>query len=228
MKHLKTTGIILSRTDYGEADRILTVLTPDRGKLRLLARGVRKVKSKLAGGIELFSTSDITFIEGRGELGTLISTRLIKHYGHIIDDIERVQLGYEIIKTLNRTTEDHPDQEYYELLEQAFAALDDPGIDLTLIRLWFEARLLDLAGHSPNLSTDTAGAKLEAGQKYDFDHESMAFVPNGSGKYTASDIKVLRLLFSANPLEDINKVQGIGQALKNIEPLIRTTSRDFL
>lgn len=228
MKHLKTTGIILSRIDYGEADRILTVLTPDHGKLRLLARGVRKVKSKLAGGIELFSTSDITFIQGRGEMGTLISTRLIKHYGHIIDDIDRVQLGYELIKTLNRATEDHPEQEYFELLDQAFAALDDKAIDLSLIRVWFEARLLRTAGHSPNLRTDTEGVKLEAGRKYDFDHEAMAFKLNDDGKYNPGDIKTLRLLFSTNSPEHINNVQGIAPALKNTELLIRTMSRDFL
>jgi DNA repair protein RecO (recombination protein O) len=73
MQQLQTRGIILSRTDFGEADRILTVLTPQQGKLRLMAKGVRKIKSKLAGGIELFSVSDITYIRGKGELGTLIS-----------------------------------------------------------------------------------------------------------------------------------------------------------
>ena len=57
MKQLVTEVIILARTDYGEADRILTVLSPEYGKLRLLAKGVRRVKSKLAGGIELFSVS---------------------------------------------------------------------------------------------------------------------------------------------------------------------------
>lgn len=228
MKHQQATGIILSRTDYGEADRILTILTPDHGKLRLLARGVRKVKSKLAGGIELFSTSDITFIQGRGEMGTLISTRLIKHYGHIIDDIDRVQLGYELIKTLNRATEDHPEPEYYSLLDQAFAALDDKAIDLSLIRLWFEAHLLMTAGHSPNLRTDTVGAKLKDGRKYDFDHEAMAFKVNDNGKYDSRDIKIMRLLFSPNSPERINNVQDIAPALKNAELLVRTMSRDFL
>src|SRR5205085_581911 len=120
-----SSGIVLSRTNYGEADRILTLLTPDHGKLRLMARGVRKVKSKLAGGIELFSVSDITFIRGRGEMGTLISTRLVKHYGKIVQHIDRVQLGYELIKLLNTATEDRPEADYFELLQQAFAALDE-------------------------------------------------------------------------------------------------------
>ena len=55
MNQLVTDGIVLSRVNYGEADRIIKLLTPEAGKLSLMARGVRKPKSKLAGGIELFS-----------------------------------------------------------------------------------------------------------------------------------------------------------------------------
>ena len=224
MKQLVTTGIILGRTDYGEADRILTVLTPDHGKLRLKARGVRKAKSKLAGGIELFSTSHITFIAGKGDsgMGTVISTRLIKHYGQIINDIDRVQLGYELIKLLNKATEDQPEAEYYHLMEQAFAALDDPKINVDLIRTWFSAQLLRQAGHSPNLKTDTNDRKLNAETDYNFDFEAMTFTPHGSGKYKANDIKTLRLLFSGHSPVDIAKVQGLDGLLSDLGPLVRT------
>jgi DNA repair protein RecO (recombination protein O) len=79
MKQQSTKAVILTRTDYGEADRIMTFLTPELGKVRAMAKGVRKPKSKLAGGIELFSVSDITYIVGRSELQTLVSTRLDTH-----------------------------------------------------------------------------------------------------------------------------------------------------
>jgi len=82
MKQLVARAIVLSRTDFGEADRIITLLTPDQGKVRLVARGVRRAKSKIAGGIELFSISDITYMTGKGDLGTLISARLDRHYGN--------------------------------------------------------------------------------------------------------------------------------------------------
>lgn len=228
MKQILTTGIILSRTDYGEADRILTVLTPDHGKLRLMARGVRKIKSKLAGGIELFSTSNITYIEGKRELGTLISTRLIKYYSHIVKDIDRVQLGYELIKLLNKATEDHPEAEYYYLLEQAFSALDNPDINLELIRIWFQAQLLRQAGHSPNLQSDTNDRKLNAETCYNFDLEAMTFVPYGAGKYTAAHIKTLRLLFSTHPPADIQKVQGLSDLLGMLTPLINSMLKSFV
>jgi DNA repair protein RecO (recombination protein O) len=228
VKRLLTKGIVLSRTDYGEADRILTILTPDQGKLRLMARGVRKAKSRLAGGIELFSTTDITYMNGRGEIGTLISARLIKYYSTIVKDIDRVQLGYELIKMLHRATEDQPEAEYFDLLEQAFQALDDPNINLGLIRLWFESRLLYLAGHSPNLKTDTAGQKLVTGQAYNFDFEAMAFAPHQGGNFNAGHIKTLRLLFSHNQPKALNQVEGLNALLTDLTPLVRTMLTSYI
>lgn len=227
MKQLLTKGIILSRTDYGEADRILALLTPDHGKLRLMARGVRKAKSKLAGSIELFSTSDITFIRGRGEIGTLISARLIKHYGRITQDIGRVQLGYELIKTLHRATEDNPESAYFDLLEQSFAALDDPAIPTDLIDVWFRAQLLRQAGHSPNLHADTAGQELAADHTYNFDFDAMTFTPHAGGNFKAGHIKTLRLLFGHHQPATLNKIDGLMETLPSLLPLVRAmlTSR---
>lgn len=222
MKQLQTTGIVLSRTDYGEADRIVTILTPRSGKLRLMARGVRKIKSKLAGGIELFSVSDITYIEGRKEIGTLISSRLKQHYGNIVQDISRVQLGYELIKQLNKSTEDEPEEEYFDLLRIAFESLDDHGIPLDLVRAWFDAQLLKLAGHAPNLSTDSQGHKLEADQAYNFDFEAMAFAVNDKGRFGAAHIKTLRLLFGDHSPADLKRVEGLSTSLEAVMPLLRT------
>lgn len=222
MKRLQTKGIILSRTDFGEADRIITVLTPDEGKLRLMAKGVRKPKSKLAGGIELFSVSDLTFIRGKGEIGTLISSRLDTHYGRIVQDMGRVQLGYELIKLLNKATEDEPEKEYFDILEHSLAALNEQKISEALIRDWSAAQLIGLAGHSPNLKTDTEGNKLEADKTYNFDVEAMTFMPHEKGRYTASHIKTLRLLFSIHTPQDISKVQDIDVLLEAVSPLVRS------
>lgn len=221
MKQLVTTGIILARTDYGEADRILTLITPDHGKLRLMAKGVRRVKSKLAGGIELFSVSHITFVKGRSEIGTLASTRLIKHYANIVKDLERTMAGYELIKQLNKVTEDEPEPEYFELLKDTFEALDDSQIPLQLIRFWFTAQLLRLGGHTPNLKTDERSRKLVADQLYDFDFDRMTFVSNPlNGRFTANHIKFLRLAFAGNQPKVLAAVQGMGKMLQDCIPLV--------
>ena len=228
MKQLVSKGIILARTDFGEADRIITLLTPDHGKLRLMARGVRKVKSKLAGGIELFSVSNITFIQGKGEIGTLISTRLIKYYGQILADIDRVQLGYDLIKMLNRATEDQTGPEYFELLEQTFAALDDSAVGLELIRVWFAMQLLRLGGHAPNLATTFQGSALKEEERYNFDLEHMAFTPDQSGRFTANHIKLLRLGFSHHTPKVLQQVTGLEKLLPDVEFLIQTMLSNYI
>ena len=222
MKQLVTRGIVLARTNYQEADRIVTLLTPDHGKLRVLARGVRKSKSKLAGGIELFSVSEIGFIRGKRELGTLTSSRLLKHYDTIVQDINRTMLGYELIKLLHRVTEDEPEAEYFQLLHELLEALDSPAIAIDLVRLWFYAQLLRQAGHTPNLRTTAAGKALEADQTYLFGYDDMSFGEHPSGTFLADHIKFLRLVFSGNPPSTLQQVSGLESLLPQILQLVQT------
>lgn len=220
MKHIITSGIILSRTDYGEADRIITVLTPEQGKLRLIARGVRKIKSRAAGGVELFSVSELTYMQGRGALGTLVSAHLKDHYGDIVQNIERVQLGYNLIKMLNKATEDELEIEYFLLLEQGFKALNTRAIPLKLVRLWFEAQLLRLSGHGPNLHTDVTGERLKVQAKYEFDFDAVSFRKNTQGRFMSEHIKVLRLLFSGTDIQVMNRIEDFERLLEFAEPIV--------
>ncbi|HSX31780.1 MAG TPA: DNA repair protein RecO [Candidatus Saccharimonadales bacterium] len=231
MNQLVTEGIILSRTDYGEADRILTVLTPDYGKLRLMAKGVRRVKSKLAGGIELFSVSSITFVRSRsGGIGTLISTRLQRHYGNIVTDLDRTMLGYELIKQLNKITEDEAEADYFEIMHQAFEALDDHSIALPLVHLWFNAQLLQLGGHTPNLQTDTAGNKLDAKKLYSFDLDAMTLVLQvDQGQLGVDHIKFIRLAFDGRHTpKALAMVRGSAALAATWLPLVQAMTREHL
>ncbi|HSX05618.1 MAG TPA: DNA repair protein RecO [Candidatus Saccharimonadales bacterium] len=223
-----TEAIILSRTDYGEADRILTLLTPDHGKLTLMAKGVRRVKSKLAGGVELFSVTNITFIRGRGEIGTLVSARLVTHYGHIVTDIDRTMTGYNLIKRLHKATEDEPEAGYYHLLVEAFAALDDATINLDLIALWFGAQLLRLDGHTPNLQTEPDGTRLQAEERYEFSFDDSAFVQRPDGDYGADDIKFLRVVFGGNPPMVLTKISGVEQLVEHTRQLVMFMQQQYI
>jgi DNA repair protein RecO (recombination protein O) len=226
MKQIVTTGIVLSRTDYGEADRILTFLTPDHGKVRAIAKGVRRQKSKLAGGIELLSVSNITYIPGRGEIGTLISTRLIKHYGSIVQDIDRTMQAYDFIKLVNKITEDPAGEEYFDLLKTGFAGLDNQTMPKDLVTLWFDMQLLKITGHTPNLTNDSSGQPFDVKQTYIFSFDDMAFIPRKDGPHSANLIKLFRLAYATdNPLM-LGKVQGGEElapiAVQLIKPLVHS------
>ncbi|MCA9325359.1 DNA repair protein RecO [Candidatus Saccharibacteria bacterium] len=220
MNHIVTKAIVLRRVDFGEADRIITVLTPDQGKLGLMAKGVRRPKSKLAGGIELFSVSSITFMRGRSELGTLISARLDNHYGNIVRDIQRVQLGYDLIKLLDKITEEDAEADYFTLLHQLLGALDDTAVTSELIQIWFYAQLLRIGGMAPNLHTDKVGKELSPDQQYQFDFDSGTFTVLDGGPYGANHIKFLRLLFSDTQPLVLAKVADMPSLLNAVKQIV--------
>lgn len=229
MKQFTTRGIVLKRTNYGEADRIISFLTPTHGKVSALAKSVRKSQSKLAGGIELFSISELTFIEGKTNLKTLISSRLVKHYGNIVKNLERTNASYEFIKVLNKATEENPEEAYYILLNQTFASLDDDQVPLNIILLWFNAQLLKLAGNSPNLHTDASGGKLEGGHTYNFSYDQMSFIPsNGDGSFMPDHIKFLRLSFGAPRPEVLARVQGGETLASDVSGLVKTMLQAYV
>lgn len=228
MRQQVTDAIILSRTDYGEADRIISLLTPQQGKIRLMAKGVRRVKSKLAGGIELFSVSTVTYLQGRKDLGTLISARLDHHYGSIVKDIQRTMTGYELIKRLDRATEDEPEEDYFSLLKAAFEALEDHTVSLDIIRLWFTMQLLRLAGHTPNLHTDITGNKLQSDSNYSFSFDDMTFAAAPSGPFNANHVKFLRLGFAGYPAKALGQVQGGNQLANQLQPLVQTMLQTYI
>jgi DNA repair protein RecO (recombination protein O) len=223
-----THGIVLARTNFGEADKIVTLITPDHGKLRVIAKGVRRSKSKLAAGIELFSVSEITFIRGRGDISTLVSARLQTHYGDIVKILSRTMAGYDLIKILHKVTEDEPEKEYFELMHTAFESLNDPSISELLIRNWFSAQLLRQTGHEPNLSTDIHGKKLRTNTAYEFSHDDMAFVEKSNGIFDTNSIKFLRLLFSPNHPKVLARVENSDKLSDITRPLIITMAAEYL
>jgi DNA repair protein RecO len=218
MNRQVTTAIVLSRTNYGEADRILTLLTADHGKLSAIAKGVRRERSKLAGGIELFTINEVGFLQGRGEMVTLTTTRLIKYFDNITGDIDRTMLGYDLLKLINKSTENETGTEYYQLLADSLAALNDSSIDIDLIRTWFNMQLLSISGHAPNLTTSDDGKKLDETASYDFDNRVMAFAQHSTGPYEAGHIKLLRLALTGN-IKSLSSVKGIENYLPGAQML---------
>lgn len=229
-RQFTTEGIVLARTNFGEADRILTFLTPDQGKVKAIAKTVRKSQSKLAGGIELFSISHLTLIVGRGEINTLISTRLKKHYGNIVKDMERTNAGYEFIRLINKNTEEEPEPGYFDLLKKSFVALDDGYLHTQLVNLWFNMQLLKLTGHAPNLHTDSGGTKLAVSVTYDFHIEQMHFVPEPKerGSYSADHIKFMRVGFGASSPRILQRINHASKLTDVTSPLIQTMLKSFL
>lgn len=211
MSTLRTRAIVLRRTNYGEADRIVQLLTPE-GRRSVMARGVRKEKSKLAGGIELFAVSDVVIASGKGELGILTSARLVQFYRHILEDYDAMQFGYEAIKLVARVSETVDEPEWYDVLAEVLMGLDAPAVSRQLVETWFYLRYAALLGAELSLVNDINGKPLIPGVRYDYDVSEKGLREAQNGELTADHVKLLRLI-SAKSLKVLAQIGGIEAIL---------------
>lgn len=221
MKTITTKAIILRRVDFGEADRILTLLTPDQGKISAIAKGSRRAKSKLAGGLELFSISNIHLIDGKGELKTVVSAQLSRHFGNIVSELNRTMFAYECLKQIDQHTEHVCEEGYFSLLEASLESLNDTSIDLRVVKAWFMSRLLVLRGAHMNLERQSNGKAFEEEANYIFDFDEMAFISHSSGNFAPKHIKFMRLLMKVSSPKNLLHVGDAGEVAVDVEPLLR-------
>ncbi len=222
MSQQRTRAIVLRRTNYGEADRIVTLLTPN-GHVSAMARGVRRERSKLAGGIELFAVSDVTLHSGKGELMTLTSARLEVFFGRILEDYDRLQFGYEATRRIAAITNDVEDEAFFEILHTTYRALNNLTVPLRVVELWFWLHIQQALGEAINLSTDINGMKLLTDTPYRFDMQAMAFAYDEDGAIDDRHIKLLRLLSGDSP-ELAAKVRQLEEVLRGV--YVQLLSRD--
>ena len=220
-KDLKTMGIVVSRTNYGEADRILNIITPV-GRVAVIAKGVRKAKSKLAGGIELFTLSDLNIHQGKGEMGILTSAKMKEHYGEILKTYERMELAGMILKKVN-AVEDLGEGSYFEIVKQCLEGLNN-GVSVELVEGWFWLNLTKAMGEEMNLHRDMDGNKLVEDLRYDWDVRESGFRVNERGEFGANEIKLLRMIVTAK-LSLVRRVKIDDEMMKKILSLAKIVGK---
>ena len=211
MKTIRTQAIVLRRTNYGEADRIIQLITPD-GKISAIVRGARREKSRLSGGIELFAICDVVISEGRGELGVITSARLVKFYKDIMAEYDRMQFAYLAIKLIASASEMVNEPEWYEILAEVLDGLGSLQMPLELIKAWFYLRYSALMGYELSLQLDVNGDKLSVESEYKYDAENRGLASSASGNITSEHIKLLRLI-STKSLRVLSQIGGIATIL---------------
>lgn len=219
MKRQITRSIVLSRVNFGEADRIVTVLTESYGKVSVIAKGSRKIKSKLAGGIEPFSLSEIVFVPGKRDIGTLISSEMKQNFEKLTSDYQRTTVAYEFIKWVNDHLEQGTGEEYFETLLNSLKLLNNSKLPLELAHNYFFVQALRLYGMSINSSHGSDGKQLQPSANYKYDFENSVFVV-GDGIYTVEHIKALRVV-SSSDLDLIVRINIPVQIHKELQQIIK-------
>jgi DNA repair protein RecO (recombination protein O) len=177
-------AIILKRTDYGEADRLLTLYTPDLGKLRAIAKGARKPSSRKSGHVELFTHSALLIAKGR-HLDIVTQADTLDAFAPLRANLDRLGFAYYLAELVDQFSvegdsasrgEFHasadPDgapmdtavenQPLFDLLLHSLQWLGEEATDPALLARYFELRLLQYVGYRPQLTKcSNCGKPLE-------------------------------------------------------------------
>jgi DNA repair protein RecO (recombination protein O) len=155
---VKTEAVVLRSMRYGEADRILHVYTPHRGRVSAIAKGVRRARSRFGGRLEPFFRLRLELHEGRGELLTVTGAHTVDGYPRLREDahaLDAAARACDAVGRLFETPEPHPG--VFNLLCRKLALLDGQGVaGSSLIggragALQFRLKLLHAAGLAPQL-----------------------------------------------------------------------------
>ncbi len=150
---------MLRRKDIGEADRVLTLFTPGRGKIRAIAKGIRKPRSRKAGHLELFTRAKLLLATGR-DLDHVTQAEMVEAYRPLREDLLRSAYAAYMVELLDRFTPDEEENEaLYDLLSKGLAWSSGAGEGaaggeagaLSLAARYFELHLLSMAGYQPQL-----------------------------------------------------------------------------
>jgi DNA repair protein RecO (recombination protein O) len=152
VRSFRTTGLIIKRRNFGEADRLLTILTPAHGKIQALAKGARKPTSRKTGHVELFTQVDLLINVGRN-LDIVSQAEMTEPYQALREDLQRTAYASYIAELTDRMTLDNDADtaDVFDWLALAFGWLCETN-DLRLTVRYFEIHLLDAVGFRPELT----------------------------------------------------------------------------
>ncbi|TMB47660.1 MAG: DNA repair protein RecO [Chloroflexi bacterium] len=195
-------AVVLRKLDYGEADRIFTLLTRTHGKVGAIAKGARRPESKLGPSLELYGHVDVLLAKGRGDLDVVAQVQRVPGY-RIEGDMERMAHAALIAELSERVCEDrHPVDGVYEL---AVLSLDELSreSDPRRASAYFLMTALDLLGYAPQLSACVSCERALEAKPAAFSAEAGGFLDErcalpGMPLVPLATIKVLRLMASGD------------------------------
>ena len=202
-------GVVLRTTKLGEADRIITIITSGHGKVRAVAKGARRTRSKLAGHVEPLRHVDLQLYRGRGELDIVTGAVTLDRWPALRSDLDRLSTAMTLAEAVDQSVHDRGDDPVpYQMLIGALARLDRAHSEMLLPA--FLLRLLAHEGTAPMLDACVAGPGCD-------DAPIVAFDPAGGGVTCATHRRGRQL--SSGALEMLRSIiDGRVNAVLEIEP----------
>jgi DNA repair protein RecO (recombination protein O) len=150
IRSLRVEAIVLKHIDFGEADRLLTIYTQKHGKLKAIAKGARKVRSRKAGHVEPFSQVSLQLAKGRN-FYIVSQAEAQRDHSSLSEDLVRLGYASYVVELLEKfSVEEDENGALYRLLRDTLNRLEDDDLAQIAVR-FYEIRLLDLLGFRPEL-----------------------------------------------------------------------------
>lgn len=145
-------GIVIRSMDYGEGNKIVTLLTENNGKVGVIARGAKKLKSRLAAMVQPFTYGEYVFFRQNGGLGTLNQGEIIESHFSLREDLFLAAYASYACELLDRTLQDEEVGRFW--FTQLKACLDalSTGKDPQIVLHLYEIKVLQAAGYGPSFS----------------------------------------------------------------------------
>jgi DNA repair protein RecO (recombination protein O) len=150
-RSFRVEAVVLRHADWGEADRLLTLYTRERGKVRAIAKGARKIRSRKAGHLEPFTRVTLQLARGH-DLFIVTQADTVEAYLPIHENLIKTSHAAYVVELLDRFTYEDNSENYsiFRLLTEALSRLEKEADPWLAIR-YYEVRLLDLLGYRPHL-----------------------------------------------------------------------------
>lgn len=215
----KYTGIILSKRDVGETDRIYSIYTMEGGKIRSLAKGVRKPEAKLASSLENITLADITVVRTKG-LGKITGSIIENNFTALKRDYDAIREVFLALNVFDRLVDlESPDKNIFEILRGFLEAVDEESLKgniekYTLLRLGFIVKILFELGYAVEVSSCVSCRKALSQDSLFFSsqHGGVLCAECSSKNYSmtipirTNAVKMLRL-FLKNGMKNLAKIR---------------------
>jgi DNA repair protein RecO (recombination protein O) len=224
-------GIVLRGHDLGEADRILTILTRERGKVRAVAKGIRKMTSRKAGHLEPFCRCNLLLAQGR-DLDVVSQVETIEAFIRLRSSLDLLGPAYYLAELVDTFTEDNAEhQALYDAYTAVLVALEH-GADSAPVVRWFELFVLTANGLAPSWTACAGcGRPIQPDIEYLFSLERGGLLcPDCRARDSLArpvmpaTVKALRLL-AREPLARIIRVRMPYDALEEAEEILGRSIR---
>jgi DNA repair protein RecO (recombination protein O) len=162
VNEIRDDAVVLRTFKSGEADRVVIVWTRHFGKVRVLARGVRKTTSRLGATLETLAYVNVDLVKTRGEFYIARHVTHKERLSTLRGSYPRISAGYAVVEAIDAIPSDGvPDEAIFDLLTRVLLTLDDVSYEPTLVPASFFFRLLALDGSEPVVDACVNCGRLE-------------------------------------------------------------------